>query len=100
MARAGGAPENMTPGNPGNKGGCNYKTAWKLKMVNIAGSDAAVRHVKEIVKDGPKNPMFTWALDYATHHGFGKAETSGTMDHTSGGQPIKALVGIDVEKDI
>ena len=87
-------------GTPGNKGGGDYKKQWKLKLANIAGSPAAIAHIKEIVKQGPSNPFFTFALTYATEHGLGKAETSGTMDHTSGGQPIKALVGIDVEKDI
>ena len=67
-------------------------------MQSLAGSDDRTAQLKAILDEGPSNPHYMAALKHVTEHGYGKAPQS--MDITSGGQPMKAYMVFDPEKDV
>ncbi len=63
-------------GTPNNKGGGRPRDEWKHTLQGLASREETIAHVRAVLDEGPDHPFFFRALDYATDHGFGKANQS------------------------
>ena len=90
-------PENLTPGNPGNKGGGRKPDAWKETCRELASSEEVLELARKVLADD-KHPAWLGAWKWLGEQAYGKAQSS--VDMTAGGQPIKAYVLFDPEKDV
>lgn len=86
------------PGNPGNKGGGRPKDEWKRLCQELASKPEQLEVAREVLAD-KGHPAWLGAWRFVAEQGYGKPETA--VDITSNGETIgKALIGVDVDKDI
>jgi hypothetical protein len=58
-------------GNPGNKGGGRPPDVFKLRMQALSNRGLQALEVAKILED-INHPLYKWALEWATDHGYGK----------------------------
>ncbi len=66
---------------PGNTPGTGRpRDEWKAKLQQFASCDETMNHVIGVLNKGADDPNFFKALEYATEHGFGRAQQTLEVD--------------------